>query len=115
MRVFYLALSALLISCSQQHKEGYYYTHPTALIDVLKHCPQRSPSGLSCEQAQTLAQTFRSMAYELQQDPQVFGQKIIDLQIAYTKPDLTSADKDVYTKELAMRLAVVRWLESPET
>lgn len=114
MKWFGLAGVLALVGCAP-HDEGYYRTHPTALIDVLKQCPDVSPKDVSCEQLHPLAQEMRNMTEHLQQDPQAFGQRIIALQVACAKPDVRVKDKDACEQDLAMRLAVVKWLESPES
>lgn len=113
-----------LTSCSAKD-EQYYRTHPKVLQQAMKDCPKKQPAGLSCQQIEKIAVQMNTLAYQLQYNPQGFGATILKLQetIASQQTQLTKnkansemhVDLEKNKKELAERLAVVKWLESPES
>lgn len=118
-----LILTSLgLISCSGQDG-AYYLSNPAALQQALKKCPEKQPSGLSCQQLEDLGKHMNELAYQLQSSPQGFGTKILGLQetIAKQQDELKRNKKNAELKaslqgnqkELADLFAVVKWLESP--
>ena len=122
----YLLLSVatlMLVACSAQD-EQYYRTNPEALQTALKSCPATAPSKISCTDLQRIANEFNPLVYSLQSSPQGFGSKIMELQVELTKqqelllktPDNAALEANIkeIKQQLAMRLAIVKWLESPE-
>ncbi len=119
MKYLFMAFTLLLFSCSTEN-ELYYQTHPQELQTALKGCAQSS--HLNCQQLRTIAITTNQMAMQLQSNPQAFGKKILALQESIAKqalqvktnPELkTSLEKNRLL--LAQYLAIVKWLESPES
>tara|TARA_B110001454_G_C12489790_1_gene337930 strand:- start:230 stop:613 length:384 start_codon:yes stop_codon:yes gene_type:complete len=119
-----LALVLGLISCTDKG-EQYYRLNPKALQEAVQGCPQIQPQGLSCEQLDNLAKRLAQLAYKLQSSPQVFGLSILDLQqtVSQQEKELLADPTKTDVKELleqnkihlADSLAVVKWLESPES
>jgi hypothetical protein len=119
-----MACALLLVACSPKN-EHYYQTHPQVLQNALKDCPAKQPSHLSCEKLKSIAMTTNELAYQLQSNPQNFGKKIVALQIliAKQKADLKAnanqpelkATLEKNRQLLAQYLAIVRWLQSPES
>ena len=117
-------VSMLLLACSTKD-EQYFRTNPQALFKSIKMCPAKQPSLVSCEQLTNIAAAMNELAYQLQISPQNFGKKILSLQetLAKQQSDLKANPNQADLKEtiskneqsLAERLAVVRWLESPES
>lgn len=112
-----------LISCTTKN-EQYYLSHPKELQQALKACPSQVQQGLSCEKLQQLGERMNALAYQLQSSPQGFGSRIISLQENIAKQELTLKEKKTQEieasllksrQELAEYLAVVKWLESPES
>jgi hypothetical protein len=113
-----------LTSCSTKD-EHYYLTHPAALQEAVKACPNKQPEGLGCDQIEQIAKRVRELAYQLQSSPQSFGAKILALQetIANQQNKLKKNSSDEKLKaslqknqrDLTDYLAVVKWLESPES
>jgi len=111
-----------LTSCSKKD-EHYYQTHAEVMQKAMKSCPDQQPAGLTCEQLENLATRMNNLAYQLQQSPQGFGNKILQLQetIANQQKQLkedsvNSALQASLTQnksDLEAHLAVVKWLESP--
>ncbi len=113
-----------LTSCTVKDKH-YYQSNPKELQKALKACPDTKPEGLTCEELGDIGRQMNTLAYELQSSPQNFGSKILALQqtISSQKIELkknqsnaelkTTIEKN--EKELADLLAVVKWLESPES
>lgn len=116
-------LVSMLVACTTQD-ETYYRNNPQELQEAMKACPEKQPSHMSCQQLQELALDVNQLAMELQRNPQQFGQKIIQLQEQLAdienqmKNDPQSVDSNAKISEikiqLANRLAVVKWLETPE-
>lgn len=113
-----------LTACSEKN-EQYYRSNPNELQTAMKGCPTVQPEGMNCKQIEALANRMNTLAYELQFNPQEFGNKILDIQqkIAKQKLDLAidgkneklQADLKKNEHDLADYLAVVKWLESPES
>lgn len=121
MRLRYFTLFFCLFSLTACSKidEHYYRLHPPALQAALKQCPQKNNFPVSCARLKALAQETSKLAYELQLNPQAFGQSIMDLQeqLAIAQKAGSEAEKvqiNEIENKLQARLAVVRWLESPE-
>jgi len=124
MRCF-LFLVGLLASgmCFAADYVRYYQTHPEALQKALQACPTSSPTGLTCDDLRHMAERMNELAYQLRSNPQEFGQTILALQEELAKqkvalqqnpslPDLLAAYES-NQQLLQVKLAVVRWLESP--
>lgn len=113
-----------LMSCTSKN-EQYYRSNPKALQNAVNACPNHQPPGLSCQQLEQLRDRLTHLAYQLQMNPQDFGRKILELQqtIAKQKEQVTqnSHDNELHASleqnqhHLADYLAVVKWLESPES
>jgi len=112
-----------LVSCATKD-EQYYRSHPKELQQALKACPSQQAQGLNCNQLQQLGERMNTLAYQLQSSPQGFGSKILSLQEHIAKQELELKEKaspEAETSlakkrhELAEYLAVVKWLESPES
>ncbi|MBA2656408.1 MAG: hypothetical protein H0U70_05420 [Tatlockia sp.] len=124
MRYLFFLSTLFIVACSPQN-EHYYQTHPQALQEALKNCPDRKPSQMSCEQLKALAVKTNELAYQLQASPQLFGKKILALQesIAAQKNELAAHSSQPELKAslennkqlLTQYLAIARWLESPES
>ncbi len=124
-RLLMVCMLLLLAACSTQDSKQYYQTHPQALQDAVKNCPAAQPSGISCQQLTEIAMGVNELAYQLQMNPQAFGKKILALQETVAsqranlranpnQPDLKIAAKK-NEHQLAECLAIIRWLESPES
>ncbi len=111
----------LLQACAP-HDARYYRLHPAALQKALAACAVKSE--VVCEEFKNIAEELNGLAYDLRQDPQKFGQKIMVLQITIAaqqealaqnpnQPDL-QRELQQNQQQLTNRLAVVKWLESPE-
>ncbi|WED44053.1 hypothetical protein [Legionella cardiaca] len=116
--------SMTLTACTVQD-ENYYRRNPKALQQAVKNCPNQKPSRLSCEQLAIVAESVNELAYQLQMSPQAFGKEILQLQETLAKqqvelennpnqPELKSLIEKT-KQNLAERLAIVKWLESPES
>jgi hypothetical protein len=113
-----------LTACSERG-EHYYRSNPKELQMAIKSCPEKQPAGLTCEQIEQLGSRMNSLAYQLQLNPQAFGNKILAIQqtIAKQKLELKAGGVNTELKasiaqnehDLADYLAVVKWLESPES
>lgn len=119
-----LILMALGLNSCHAENEQYYLSHPKELQSAIKNCPNEHPKELSCKDVELLGQRLGRLGYELQANPQAFGHKILVLQqtIAQQQDQLKQNTTDQslslslkeHLKELADRMAVVKWLESPE-
>lgn len=99
----------LLVSVCTADTKAHYKLHLSQLQRDIAQCPDRHPPNVSCEQLQQYAEHANDLADELHNNPQVFGQKILSLQESQAKQPT-----DQNTIQLAERLAVVKWLESPK-
>lgn len=129
-RVFLFIRSSLFLgllcmgfqACSSNNHNNqlYYRLHPDILQKTLEKCPEHSDSAVSCDELNVIAKEVNSLAYELQNDPQGFGKVILTLQQTIAKQEKETSKNNVEAtieknkQELASRLAIVKWLESPE-
>ena len=119
-----ILISLGLTSCTVKDKHYYQY-NPNELQKAIKACPEHQPQGLSCDQVKELGNQMNGLAYQLQLNPQGFGAKILTLQqtIAEQQMQLNKeganatlqASMQQNKQDLADFLAVVKWLESPES
>jgi len=111
-------IAALMLVACVSHDEQYYRVNPQELQVALKQCRTNVPSQVPCETLHNIAIEVNHLAYELQANPQGFGSNIIALQMEIFKQQnaMTPSDDNklkAMKQELAMRLAIVKWLESP--
>ena len=121
-RVCLIILSLWAVNCAA-YDASYYHRHPAALQDAMKQCPDSPPKGFTCVELQMITQQTNALAFELQTDPQQFGQKILALQEAIAKVELQLEAKpndaslttflNQSNEQLLERLVIVKWLESP--
>lgn len=121
----FLLITILSISACSAHDPQYYREHPRALQQAIQQCPEKPPSQVSCDQLFAIAATMNDLAEKLRSDRQGFGKAILALQetIAQQQSELRLQPKqpelDSSLKENQMHLqehlAVVKWLESPES
>jgi hypothetical protein len=113
-----------LASCTTKD-EAYYRSNPKELQQAMKGCPQQTPEGVTCQQIEILGNRINNLAYQLQYNPQGFGHKILSLQQTIAGQEI-ELKTDKATPELKANLAqnkhdlvellaVVKWLESPES
>ncbi|MCX7114929.1 MAG: hypothetical protein NTW08_03325 [Gammaproteobacteria bacterium] len=108
-------LIAVLVGCVT-HDDAYYQTHPKAVFEALQHCVSGDiAKPQDCQQIEKIASVFRGWMNEIQSNSQAFGQKIIKIQQYCGQVSLSKEKKEKCHQELEMRLAVVKWLESPES
>jgi hypothetical protein len=122
--LFVAAMLMVLVACSTQD-ELYFRTNPQQLQKAIDNCPEKQPSLVSCEQLAEIAEDVSKLAYQLQVNPQGFGKKILALQenLAKQKADLLTNPNQPELKikikkneqQLVEYLAIVKWLESPES
>lgn len=123
----YLVLGLMILgltSCNQKD-EQYYRNNMKELQKAIKACPNQQPEGLTCAQLGELNGRLTGLAYQLQYSPQGFGNKILAIQqtIADQRIKLKTDSSNEELKkalkqnelDLADYLAVVKWLESPES
>lgn len=106
-------LFVMLTGC-KPHDNTYYQIHPQALFSALTHCAGTTSSDLACQNLKKMAQSFQKLALSLERDPHAFGQQIIGLEVHCSSSMLSLKEKDTCQETLQRRLAVVKWLESPE-
>lgn len=106
------------------HTEMYYYLHPTKLQKALDACTQQTAIP-DCDELKQIAIRLNNAAFELRRNPQYFGKQILDLQETIAKQEVslennpTQSDLAALLKnnrqELQRKLAIIKWLESPES
>ena len=116
---------ALILSACTKKDEAYFLTHPQMLQKQVAACSSLDYQNTGCHQWIALARKINKMALSLSVAPQRFGRDILQLQqqIAEIKASAIQAQagaaleiqKQLEQKEheLLLRMAVVRWLESP--
>ncbi len=119
-----LAMVSLGLTSCSAHDEHYYITNPKALQQAMLDCPERSHAALSCKQLEEIAARLQDMGYQLRANPQEFGKRILALQEIIAKQELSLTHNQNQPElkiqlnhnkqQLKERLAVVKWLESPE-
>lgn len=124
IRLIIMGFAMLMLNACQAQDETYYRLNPIALQNALKNCPQQRSQGVSCEQLSLLNNQVKQLGYELQMNPQRFGQKILSLQEMLARqhaalkqdPKQSELKSQVQNNQqkLAEYMAIVRWLESPE-
>ena len=120
----FLCVSFDAIACTK-HDGAYYKINPKALQEAIKQCPNKAPKLVSCDELQNIAIKTNELVYELRISPQAYGQTILNLQeiIANQASRLLKDEHQADLKEsfdknnqiLKERLAIVNWLESPES
>jgi hypothetical protein len=110
-----------MASCAA-HDERYYSLHPNALQKAITACPQKPSSTVSCEQLKNIASRVNDLAYQLRLNPQGYGKEILALQETIGKQEANPAEASTLEPSLAENkrdleehLAIVKWLESPES
>ena len=105
-----LWVGAIFLSCATKifatHPASYYWLNHEALEKAVAQCPKFSQKNIGCDELKSIAVRANALAYELREDPQAFGNKILKLQ-----QDASTPENKI---QLAERLAIVKWLESPE-
>lgn len=104
-----------LVSCHNEKDMAYYKTHPKVLRDEVRMCAGNITEH--CRNLYAIAEKLDMLMIELQRSPEAFGQRIMSIQmdLTHAKEMRANALINQYKEHLAMRLAVVRWLESPES
>lgn len=120
----FLVVAFLWVSISTAQNATYYRLHPKVLQQALQACPQKQPKNVTCKQLNAIALKVNSAAYELRLSPQFYGKKILILQqtiakqeqILKIKPNQPNIQISLSEnkQQLQERLAIVKWLESPE-
>lgn len=115
-----LIMPWFVITACSEPKPQYYKTHPHELqLALQQHClkPKELTSDY-CVNLMKIAEHINQLIYELQLSPQLFGQNLLQLQMILAKqmqqPNSLSKIKKIQD-DLEERLAIVQWLESPET
>jgi flagellar motor component MotA len=124
IKLFVVIVAMIGISPCVAH-ENYYKENPKALQKVLQECSQNNPKGIDCDQLRVVANQISESVHELQIDPQGYGQRILALQELIAKQTSAlqdgAAESELQTslkeniQQLQERLAIVKWLESPES
>lgn len=99
--------------CSAGSDEWYYRLHPNVLQKELEPCFHSQKNDSHCQDLKRIAERVNALADELRFDPQAYGKKILALQEMVARP-LAAAELNDNQRQLEARLAVVKWLESPE-
>ena len=125
MKYIILMMMSLWVAACSAHDENYYRQHPGELQQALNKCPAQKPKDISCDQLKVVALRVNELGYQLRMNPQEFGKQILVLQETLAKqqkalqqnnnqPDLRElVNKN--KQNLKERLAIVKWLESPES
>ncbi|MCP0913648.1 MULTISPECIES: hypothetical protein [Legionella] len=121
--IILMMMSFWMAACAARD-EHYYTMHPKALQEAIKKCPEQASGQLSCKHLQKIALRTNNLALQLRSDPQGYGKQILSLQETIAEQEMAlqqNKNQPQLQKELESnkyqlkeRLAVVKWLESPE-
>jgi hypothetical protein len=95
-----------------------YMLDPKALQKAFDQCLTHDMHDISCDEIKRIVSDMNDNIHALQRDPLAYGQSILALQMRIAA-DERAQDKDTLsqlalnTARLKIRLAVIRWLESP--
>ncbi|OGV26822.1 MAG: hypothetical protein A3F18_02565 [Legionellales bacterium RIFCSPHIGHO2_12_FULL_37_14] len=88
--------------------------HPNVLFMDFQHCKAKQQTNSSCKHLEKLARILQATVMSLKEDPLAFGQEVIKLE-EHCANIVTNQHEDKLCHEnLPEKLAVIRWLESPE-
>ena len=104
-RILILGICICFVLGCQRKPIKYYVAHPEGLQKSIEQCNNEITSSEYCQNIFKLARKINNLTLELQTDPQEFGERIIALQ----QKTSSKYEKD----ELALRIAIVGWLEAP--
>jgi len=117
IKYFLFVLSILALTSCEARDQQYYRVHPEKLEQAIKHCPAEHPSDISCEQLNIVAIDLNLLIQERNDNPLLFGKRIMALQTQLTEQQQASKPDSkaiaATQQELRQRLAVIRWLTSP--
>lgn len=123
--ILLVCMSFSLVACASPKNEAYYRQNPQQLQQAVQNCSNQQSTHVSCERLAKIAQDVNELAYQLQINPQSFGKTILQLQqtLAQQQAELKANPNQAELKteieknkqQLAQRLAIVKWLESPES
>lgn len=86
--IFILFLPLLLNGCRDKKTYSYYMQHPAALSGAIARCqsePEKTgDKAAECEIVMFAAENMISLINEQQDNPEKFGQRILDAQMAYS-------------------------------
>lgn len=89
-RFFILVLfSILLIGCNEKQSYSYYMRHPLELKQEITECQsileKTKEQAAKCEMVMYAAMNITALINQQQQDPEKFGQRILDAQENFAK------------------------------
>lgn len=88
-KIILIAISVGLMGCSQKTTYSYLIEHPTELknqFDACQSLEQKSPDQVTqCEEVTRAAAYVSAVINEQQQNPEAFGQKVLDIEAANVK------------------------------
>jgi len=119
-----ILVTSLWVMVASGHGDRYYLLHPKVVQNAMASCDSNQTTALNCKQIEAIASRLNEAAYQLQSNPQGYGQIILKLQqdIAQKESQLQKKPHEpalllslkASQQELQERLAIVKWLESPE-
>lgn len=94
-------LMSMLAGCNETHTYSYLMQHPAVLKDEFTQCQasiqKTKEQAAQCEIVLNAAANMMTMMNEQQQDPEKFGQRVMDAEAEYvkSKADLSVAQQEV--------------------
>lgn len=121
--ILFCSCIGILTGCSEK-PSSYYWKHPQVLRDALSQCQQNRESP-TCKKLSSIGYSMNTLGQELQANPQAYGKTILNLQMELAKErakkqhagevsDQSTDTLEPIEQEIEQRLAVIKWLESPE-
>lgn len=115
--IFIFVSIGLLVGCSER-SSSYYWQHPQVLHDALIKCQQNRNTAI-CDKISQIGYSMNILGQELQANPEEYGKTLLNLQMQLAEKsaqDTHTNDQSLQSlqQEIQQRLAVIKWLESPE-
>jgi chromosome segregation ATPase len=84
-----LPVACLLVSCNKESNYSYLIEHPAALFQDYNDCQYASTKTqervAQCQMISSAVSTIKSNIQKMQDDPEAFGQQLLDKEIAWAK------------------------------
>lgn len=94
-----LVFSLVLISCKKDITYEYLMQHPMELQNKYAYCMEEHDDNMQCEMIKKALRDFSQLVDERNSNPEEFGHKIMQLQMALTKSAETNQQEE-YQKQL---------------
>jgi hypothetical protein len=103
-----IVVCLLLVSCKQSDVTyQYLMQHPSELQEKYKACEDSASQDKACEIVRTAAKDFLELVNERNQDPEAFGQKVLQIQMKLATLEQDSKDYQDEKQQFQILYAVI--------